>query len=708
MFDAFRARVKRVSETKTAGEIRKQDAIPSALPDSIGWTESGRGPFSASRSSESADQNECPSNASKKVLDNPVAQPRTPVGANILPSHTKLDTTTNARGSESWKYFWERQHRLGHKYQSELREAVETTVAAQAEWLSRVLSLVGSSPTPETVEDVRSQFRANLAQAKVTDGAMASSAASILSNDFWKSSASTSPETKRLYGELQKVRPSTKISLLVAERVSSSQASNNELSEEAGRTIVQTWDVFWQLQGASKVRLRSGLRTAFERCVEKNAEWLNEIRSAAAPDSEIDFETELRSMLAHANLNSGLVAATVAEVISSLRQETSFRTPDVQKILRMRPSTKIEGYLGGQRDGGSAPRRDRDAKSDNSVISIITQLAAEFSLSDSHRERQRTFVAGRLAEFKRTSESASADQVRSAFLEEMRRRITREQTRIKVNVKRGVSCNDELWASGPMLQACICAACVATNAQGDPPLELKLKISQAEEYLVRDLRLLLQGRVPAKYLDVLQLPLIVESEFALDPSYLKCWSDRASEMASLVVGLFDPSAESPQMAYEAALADRLNSLFALKLAELEEFSNQTTTRAPARRQIHTWLDAEENACDWMQAMGFTDAVLSVSGADQGIDVVSRHAVAQVKREATAVGSPAIQRFFGAAAMQDAEHKLFFSGSGYSRAAYDAAEKLGIALFTYQLDGRITPEDSLANELFDDGNILASG
>lgn len=55
---------------------------------------------------------------------------------------------------------------------------------------------------------------------------------------------------------------------------------------------------------------------------------------------------------------------------------------------------------------------------------------------------------------------------------------------------------------------------------------------------------------------------------------------------------------------------------------------------PTPRHVATWQDAELNARDWMRAWGFTDAQLTNPGADKGIDVTSRHAIARssTKRE----------------------------------------------------------------------------
>lgn len=93
-----------------------------------------------------------------------------------------------------------------------------------------------------------------------------------------------------------------------------------------------------------------------------------------------------------------------------------------------------------------------------------------------------------------------------------------------------------------------------------------------------------------------------------------------------------------------------------------------------------WQEAEDPAVSHMRMSGFPDAQKTAGGADRGIDVVAVRAVAQVKLLGQPVGSPDIQRFKGAA--HDSRNALFYSSSGYSRAAVSIADQLGIALFTF--------------------------
>jgi hypothetical protein len=117
---------------------------------------------------------------------------------------------------------------------------------------------------------------------------------------------------------------------------------------------------------------------------------------------------------------------------------------------------------------------------------------------------------------------------------------------------------------------------------------------------------------------------------------------------------------------------------------------------PPARQIDSWQVAEENAAAWMRYWGHSDAACTPAGADGGIDVRARTAVAQVKFEAAQVGAPAVQRLVGARGLDHSLMLYFFSGAGFARPAVDYAELIGIALFKYDLLGRMTPVSSAAS------------
>lgn len=103
----------------------------------------------------------------------------------------------------------------------------------------------------------------------------------------------------------------------------------------------------------------------------------------------------------------------------------------------------------------------------------------------------------------------------------------------------------------------------------------------------------------------------------------------------------------------------------------------------------------------MRGAGYGDAKATGAGPDGGIDVASRRAVAQVKFEAHQVGRPHLQRFVGAAVHMDRE-RLFFTGTGYTSGARQYADEVGVALFTYAVDGSVTPVNSRAEQLSQTG------
>jgi hypothetical protein len=111
--------------------------------------------------------------------------------------------------------------------------------------------------------------------------------------------------------------------------------------------------------------------------------------------------------------------------------------------------------------------------------------------------------------------------------------------------------------------------------------------------------------------------------------------------------------------------------------------------------------AESNAAARMRELGYCDARVTGRGADGGVDVVSDRAVAQVKQESYQTGRPALQRLYGARGDDRSRDLLFFSAAGYSRQAVMYADTVGIALFTYDVLGRIAaanPVGRLVEEL----------
>lgn len=118
---------------------------------------------------------------------------------------------------------------------------------------------------------------------------------------------------------------------------------------------------------------------------------------------------------------------------------------------------------------------------------------------------------------------------------------------------------------------------------------------------------------------------------------------------------------------------------------------------PSLRLVRTARDAEENACAWMQWMGFVDAQITPIGADGGIDVNSKDAVAQIKMEGVLTSRPVVQALFGVAT---AERKrgIFFSLAGYTLKAVEWADRVGLALFTFDFQGEPAPVNPSASQL----------
>jgi len=113
------------------------------------------------------------------------------------------------------------------------------------------------------------------------------------------------------------------------------------------------------------------------------------------------------------------------------------------------------------------------------------------------------------------------------------------------------------------------------------------------------------------------------------------------------------------------------------------------------KPIMTPRDAEENAAARMREFGFTDAKVTVNGPDEGIDVSSRGAVAQVKNWNKPVGRPELQRLYGARAGNQHQQMLFFARTGYTKTALQYADTHCIALFTFDHTGAITRANGAA-------------
>lgn len=124
---------------------------------------------------------------------------------------------------------------------------------------------------------------------------------------------------------------------------------------------------------------------------------------------------------------------------------------------------------------------------------------------------------------------------------------------------------------------------------------------------------------------------------------------------------------------------------------------------PASRQIDSWRAAEENAASWMRYWGYVDAVTTGPGSDAGIDVRAAKAIAQVKWEASQAGRPTLQRLVGARGADHDVELLFFSGAGFARPAVAYGDTMNIALFKYELNGKVSPVNQAARDVVSRGS-----
>ncbi len=112
--------------------------------------------------------------------------------------------------------------------------------------------------------------------------------------------------------------------------------------------------------------------------------------------------------------------------------------------------------------------------------------------------------------------------------------------------------------------------------------------------------------------------------------------------------------------------------------------------------IRTWQDAELAAADHMRSLGFTDARVTGAGADGGIDVIARDAVAQVKHYSQPIGVGPIRELRGVA--DSHHHLLFYASGGYTASARQFADEREVALFSVLGFGHIAPVNPAAVHL----------
>jgi hypothetical protein len=137
---------------------------------------------------------------------------------------------------------------------------------------------------------------------------------------------------------------------------------------------------------------------------------------------------------------------------------------------------------------------------------------------------------------------------------------------------------------------------------------------------------------------------------------------------------------------------------AVPVSKRDEPQVEATPDGLAVPTVSSWQQAEALATWHMQKLGFEDAAMTPPGADGGLDVRATNAVAQVKHYATPIGAPVIQQLRGAAHGQGAA--LFYSLSGYTKAAVEYANDAAVALFTYNESGVVQPVNHAADILHD--------
>lgn len=113
--------------------------------------------------------------------------------------------------------------------------------------------------------------------------------------------------------------------------------------------------------------------------------------------------------------------------------------------------------------------------------------------------------------------------------------------------------------------------------------------------------------------------------------------------------------------------------------------------------VPRWRQAEDFVADWLRDQGFGRVSCTGKGPDKGLDVVSGQVAAQVKLHQAKTSCPEVQRLVAAAGGPGRRSRLkcFFSYAGYTRPALDEAERWGVALFQYNLEGTVLPINEAA-------------
>lgn len=162
------------------------------------------------------------------------------------------------------------------------------------------------------------------------------------------------------------------------------------------------------------------------------------------------------------------------------------------------------------------------------------------------------------------------------------------------------------------------------------------------------------------------------------------------ERASQVKQQFETEKKSLQTQIEKA-----KTSIAISISEKYSGRPKTKTTVP-KMDIENWEDAENFAVKYMRWLGFADARKTRAGSDEGKDVESSKAVAQVKDMGTGVSRPMLQQLFGVAA---AEKKIpvYFARS-YAKTAKEWGQKHGMALFQFSIRGDVKAVSTKAEQI----------
>lgn len=109
-----------------------------------------------------------------------------------------------------------------------------------------------------------------------------------------------------------------------------------------------------------------------------------------------------------------------------------------------------------------------------------------------------------------------------------------------------------------------------------------------------------------------------------------------------------------------------------------------------------WQEVERRAVEFARSLGFSDVTLTNSGADSGLDLVGSDVAGQVKAQRAPIGRIPVQNLRGAAHRY--EHMLFFSQSGYTATAIDFGNEARVALFVFDEDLNVMPQNIWASAL----------